>query len=319
MSSFRPFIKAFLKLLLCGHGLHLLKSLDLSLPLFPRVGDPGVLGRVLDAYGLAGGHVFLLDVQPLGTEIDLLGVGDLGDIFDLLGHHIFLGASGAAVHEGEVSRFHTGAGDLERPLRAVGHIVLGIVCRLVVLVGVDPEYREIACVAGPHPVVGVASELADRGRRGADEPHVAVDLVDEEEILVAVIQGLHSRPETLALTHGLADYRGGVLPDDRVPLGLCHGGDIAFQHLRGHILHPLEETHGQAPVRQLLALVHGPETVFEIIMLDTAVALDETVAAVMVSEQKALVGDNLPGAPASEEHDRVLQGSLVDAIDVLGG
>ena len=54
-------------------------------------------------------------------------------------------------------------------------------------------------------------------------------------------------------------------------------------------------------------------------MLRSGEALDAGIAAVMVGDQQAFVGDNLPGASASELHYRVLEGSFVDGIDVLGG
>ena len=48
-------------------------------------------------------------------------------------------------------------------------------------------------------------------------------------------------------------------------------------------------------------------------------ALDVAVAAVMVGQQQAPVGDQFSRAAASEEHHGVFQGCLVDAVDVFSG
>ena len=41
------------------------------------------------------------------------------------------------------------------------HVLLAIDCRIAVLVSIDAEYREVASVAWPHPVVGLAAELSN--------------------------------------------------------------------------------------------------------------------------------------------------------------
>ena len=52
-------------------------------------------------------------------------------------------------------------------------------------------------------------------------------------------------------------------------------------------------------------------------MLDAAVLLDLSVAAVVVGQQKSFRGDQLSCTSSSEEHDGILQRCLVDAVDVL--
>ena len=184
--ALRPFTEALLIGLLFGHSMILLDSLLFALPLFPGIGDGGVLGGILDPDSLGLGHVLLLDVQPLGTERNLLRIGDLGNVFDLVGHHIFLRTARAAVNEGEIALTDTGAGYFEELFRAIRDVVRGIVGRIVVLVGIDPEDGEIAGMAGPHPIVGVAAEFADGGRRSAHETDVTEHPEHEQEILVAI-------------------------------------------------------------------------------------------------------------------------------------
>jgi hypothetical protein len=45
-------------------------------------------------------------------------------------------------------------------LGAVGDVIYRIVDRLVVGIGIYAEHREIAGMAWPYPIVGVAAELA---------------------------------------------------------------------------------------------------------------------------------------------------------------
>ena len=72
-----------------------------------------------------------------------------------------------------------------------GHIVVGRVSGLVIRPGVDPENAEIGIVARPHPVIGVATEFADRTGRGAHQSHIPEGLGDDEVVAVAVIERAH--------------------------------------------------------------------------------------------------------------------------------
>ena len=157
-----------------------------------------MLGGVFDPDRLVLRHVFLLDRQPLGPEGDLGRIGDLGDVSDLVAHDIFPGSAGAAVNESEITLPYSCQGDPQGLLRTVWHIVLGIIGRLVVLPGINPEYRKVSGMARPHPVVGVSAEFADGGRRCSHEPHIPVDLIYEEEILVPVIQRFYPGAEAFA-------------------------------------------------------------------------------------------------------------------------
>ena len=69
-------------------------------------------------------------------------------------------------------------------------------------------------MAGPHPVVGVASELADRGRRSTYETDITINLVDKEEILVAIVKSLDRSAESLASFDCILDKTGGISPYD---------------------------------------------------------------------------------------------------------
>ena len=174
-------------------------------------------------------------------------------------------------------------------------------------------------MAGPHPVVSVAAELADGGRRSAHQADIAEHPEHEQEVLIAVEEGFHIGSQAFTILDCRSGELAGIGPDDGIPLGFGHAGPVPLQHLVRHVFHPFEEADGQAPVGQFLAAVHRPETVLEVIVLHAAVALDVAVAAVVVRQEQAFVGHEFAGAAAAEQDDGVLERSLVHAVNVFGG
>ena len=158
-------------------------------------------------------------------------------------------------------------------------------------------------MAGPDPVVGVASELADRRGRCGHEAHVVELLVDEEELLVAVVHLLDR-----SLVPGAFGFGAG---DDL--LGRLAGGDAV-----GDLLHADQEAHVETLVRELFGAGAGPETVGEVVVLDGRMALDGVVTAVVVRQQQSFRGDEFSGAAAVEEHHGILHRGAVDRIDLFG-
>ena len=53
-------------------------------------------------------------------------------------------------------------------------------------------------------------------------------------------------------------------------------------------------------------------------MLHAAVLLDLAVAAMVVCKDQTFCRDKFSGATSAEQHDSILEGCLVDAVDVLG-
>ena len=154
-----------------------------------------------------------------------------------------------------------------------------------------------------HPVVGVAAELADRRGRGGHQTHVVELLVDEQELLVAVIHLLHG---------GLVALAFGLGPADDLLLRLACGQPV------GHLLHADEEFHVELLVGQLLGARHGPESVGQVVVLDARMRLYGVVTAVVVGQQQSFGRDQLARAAAVEQHHGVFHRSLVDRIDVFG-
>ena len=200
----------------------------------------------------------------------------------------------------------------------VGDVVLVVGCGLAVLAHIDAEHGEVARVAGPHPVVGVAAELADIARGSTHEAHIGEDLVDVHEILVAIVEGLDDGL-IVSTSHSLGSENSNILFDDA--LALLLGGLVAnaSQHTVGHILHTHQTGGGKALAGYLLLAGHCPEAVGEVVVLHGAVAGDVVVAAVVVGEEKSLVGDKLTSAALVKEDDGILETGVVDVVDVLGG
>ena len=199
----------------------------------------------------------------------------------------------------------------------IGHIRRVEIRRLARRIRIDAEDGKVPRMAGPHPVVRIPAELADRAWRSPHQADVAIDLIDEEEVLVAVVERLHRSLQSPAAGAGLLHELRAAGPDHGVPpRGRRPVGDLLQDDGR-HILHPIQETDRQSRAGQFLLARHRPEAVFQVVVLDAAVPCDLVIAAVVVGQQQPLRGNEFARAAAAEEHDRVLEGSLVDAVDIF--
>ena len=70
------------------------------------------------------------------------------------------------------------------------HIRLSIGSRFAIGIGINAEDTKVACMTGPHPVVGVRTELTNRRGRCPYQPDVRIDLLRKHIILIAAIEGL---------------------------------------------------------------------------------------------------------------------------------
>ena len=300
------------------HAVEVVDTLGDTHPLLPAVAETGVLGGILDTHLGVLFLVFVVDVEHLTTQVDGDGVDEVGFLVDGHGGQVFVGAGGIAEHEGEVAFFGAFQRDVEVLSGLVGHVVLVVHCRMAVLVGIDAEDAEVARVAGPHPVVGVAAELANVARRAAHKAHVGIDLIEQQVVFVAQEEGLDADfvfRLLLDVGNDLLDV--GV--DFGLTVGFSHVVGDAVQHLCRHVAHLTQEDDAEAGAGQLLAPVHGPEAVGEVVVLHRAVFLYVVIAAVVVGEQQALVADDFAGAAAAKEDDGVFQAAVVDAVDVVSG
>ena len=104
-------------------------------------------------------------------------------------------------------------------------------------------------MTGPHPVVGLTTELTGRCGRSTNKTDIAVNLIDNDITLIVVV-------ETRSL-----DFAVGILFLDVIDHVLNFAGLCA-----GNIDHALKECNCKARNRYLLLLAHCPETVLQIVV-----------------------------------------------------
>ena len=119
---------------------------------------------------------------------------------------VALGRAWEAHNHTEVALLYTLKRDVEPLLSLVWHVLLRVCSGAVILASVYAEDREVACVAWPHPVVGVATKLTDRGWRSADKADVGIYLVGEGKELVATEERRDDNLHTRVLGLELGDY-----------------------------------------------------------------------------------------------------------------
>ena len=314
-----PSVEEGFELLLLGLNLKTFEAFGLADVVLPVVRRLGVLGGILDAHGLVRIHVAL---HGLELEVATLHHGRVVKVDGLLDAP----AAQKAVRAARVPHDHrvvvlvdTRHADLQVTLGGEGNVVLAVIGGIVVGVGVDAHHAEVARVTWPHPVVGVAAVLAHALGWGSHEADVAVVLVREDVKLVAVVHGLHVVAVGGVRLHvffldGVKFRRHG-----RASLAFRHVVVDLAEHALGDVVDAHEEAHKEVLDVHFLVFALGPKSVRQVIVLWRAEALDGAICTVVVGEHQALRRDDLRrAAPAVQTHDGVLQGSVVDVVNVLG-
>ena len=171
-----------------------------------------------------------------------------------IGDQELLGAARIAENESKVALIHAFDGDGEIFLRFERNVVGRIGSGIAVLVGIDTPEGEVAGMARPHPVVGVATELADAFGRNAHEAHILKHLIHKQKILIAIIERFDFC-RIMRAFNGLILNSINILLDFGIALRLAHAVRHALQHLRGDIFHIDQEGNGQALCHQLLITI----------------------------------------------------------------
>ena len=290
---------------------------QLADPLLVCIADAFLLVGVGDPQLVAGEHGLIDHRQTGAAHADAQGIAHLLHVPHRVAGDVALGVAGEAVDHGEVPLFHAVHVDGQAAAGGVGHVGEGRFRRTVVRTGIDAEEAEVPRMAGPHPVVGIATEVADATGRRTHQSHIAEGLRHDEVPTVAIVERPHHR--IVAPTgRGLRHDRGGGLGDPRVAVRLGHGRIDALQHARRHILHPHDEGGREPRVHQFIGPRGRPETVLEVVLLHRAVLGDGAEPAMVVGEDEPLLADHLGRASSAEQHRGVLQAAMIDAVDVLG-
>ncbi len=288
---------------------------DRVLPVVRRL---SVLGGVLYAYRLILVHERTQYLLTLAAYVYALRVGYFEHVVDLVRGHVALRRAGESHYHGEVALVVSFQRYVEPALGLVGHVVLRVCRRTVVLAGIYAEYREVARVARPHPVVRVAAELAYRRGRGTHQTHVGIYLVDECEELVVAEEARHDDLHAGILRFELFGQGGDVLLRDSHILILAGDRRDVADDIGRNVDYMTYESHFQTRCGQLALAVLGPESVGQIVVVDRRELLDRRIAAVVVGKEQAVGRNDLAGAAAAEYDDRILQRALVGRVDVVG-
>ena len=314
-----PTVEERLNFLLLELNFQSLQPFGLSDVVLPVVGGLGVLGGVLDAHGLVGVHVALHGLQLQIAALHHGRVVKIDGLFHAPAAQEAVGASWVAHDHREVALRHAVHADVQVALGGVGDIVFAVRRGVVVCVGVDADHAEVSGVAGPHPVVGVASVLAHAFWRGRDKAHIVVVAVREDVVLVAVVHRLHVVVQGAVCRLEFCADRAELSLDGRSAVCLRHVVVDLGQNAFCDVVNAVQEAHVEIVDVHFLVLAFGPKPIGQVVVLWGAEALDGTVGTVVVGQDQSLRRDDFCGATAAvQTHDRVFQGGVVDVVDVLG-
>ena len=165
-------------------------------------------------------------------------------------------------------------------------------------------------MAGPYPVVGLVTELTDAARRSTDQADITIDFINEHVIFVTFVEILDFHGVAAVFAGGLLQFLDGF-GDLAFTLALLGVVGHALKNLGGHIFHTDEEGGGEAGVRELLFVRHGPEAVLQVVVGFGGVVGDGGITAVVVGEHQTVFGDDLTSAEVlavvAQFHDGILQ------------
>ena len=116
------------------------------------------------------------------------------------------GAGRVAGREHEIARLHAAHAGPQKPLGAQRHVLPGRPGRQPLAIRPDPQQGKVTGVARPHPVVDLATEVAERPGRGVDQPHVRVLQALDQHVLEPAVERRHPAAPPglpLALRHQL--------------------------------------------------------------------------------------------------------------------
>ncbi|MDT4864783.1 hypothetical protein D3C86_1156650 [compost metagenome] len=101
---------------------------------------------------------------------------------------VFTGYIREAIHHGIVTFFHTGGIHCEVLAGLVGLIVAAVGSRFVICTCIHTEDAEIAGLAWPHPVVGIAAELTDAVWREAHQAYIIIFFQYRNPVFITVVK-----------------------------------------------------------------------------------------------------------------------------------
>ena len=288
----------------------------------PVVAATSELVGILDTGLVTLAHVLLQYVEVNGTHVDhgLVDGGHTLAHFALC--EVTFGRTGEAHDHGIVTFVESLQRD-RKVLRGLqGYIVSAVFGRLSVLVSIDAEHGEVACVAGPHPVVRLAAEFAYARRRSCHHAHVAIDLIIEKVILVSGVERQSAYFDAgFALEVALFQFFLGQLAEELVGHGFVFVHFTGFHfsvHQVGDVYDTMHKAELQSRCGQFFGTAFGPEAVRQVVVLHAGVLLDGGISAVVVGQDEAFGRDDFTGTSSAEDADGILQRYAIGVIEVVG-
>ena len=319
--ALEPLCQTFFQCLLLANDVEVGNGLVHADGVFPVVAAAGVFAGILDSGGAVRVHPFLPDFLFLSAYLYGGYVAVVYAFADSPRAEVAAGASGIAHGHAVVAGTVSVNAYFSISLGLQWHVVLAVFCGLAVLVCIDAEHAEVAGLAGPHPVVCVAAELAQRLCGGEDQTHVAVGLIlryiERIAAVVASYHAVHARIGTTVFAlHSVADGVGLGIVD--FPCGDGGVGTVdAVQgghDARGAFLGALQKTHEQTLGGAFLFHILCHESVGQNVIFRGRKCLDGTETAVVVGEHQSVGADHNAGTEVTEVDYGIFQAYAVGVV-----
>ena len=252
-----------------------------------RIGGAGVFAGILNPYLRVAHHLFqhyfLTDV----AYFDTYGIVYIPSFGHFPRRIEFVCTSGKSQNHGKVVLLYTVKGNFQ-PLFRLERNVAGFVFRGIAAgIRIHPEYREIARVARPHPVVGIRTKLSDGRGRSTHQTYIAVLLGCKHIIFVAAVErfDLHAGSgiilqefSTHLLFRQFVQIRWRkIIHPIRVRIGFQRFGNIFC-----NIVNLIDQGDCKSRIGKLLLFGRGPESVGKVIVFERTVLLYLAVPAMVI-------------------------------------
>ena len=192
----------------------------------------------------------------------------------------------------------------------IGHVVFRVAGRTIGLgVGIDAEHGEVAGLAGPHPVVGVAAELTHRLGNGKDQAQIVELLVNGGKIAVAFVERVYLHMERLVYLLYRVVQEVLQRVNEFAPVIIGYVPLLGFgPKAVGDVLLRTHERDEHVLVGQFFLVALGDKAVQHIVVFHGGMAADGLETAVVVGENQSVGTDHHARAIAREVHYAVLNG-----------
>ena len=171
----------------------------------------------------------------------------------------------------------------------IRHIILAVGSRTIGLrVGIDAEYREVAGLARPHPVVCIATKLTHRLWYGENQTQVGEVAVSSSVPLVALVERLNGDMEGRIVLLSLFSHLVLQRIDEFIALLVVEFLVSEAHHLIGYIFLFNHKAYEHILVRQFLCVRFCKETVEHVVVLHGRVASDSLETAMVVGKYQTV-------------------------------